>query len=699
MSDTYILDRCGCKCSSKDPPGLQCKECGTELTMQDLTYISTPEGLRTACVKVLQSDIARRSVFYDILADFVGKTITAPPETSKQLPTITPPETPTITPETLVTPANDTDLPSLPEDAFLADSTFTVSPAGDVMRCLIAQRIVPDMYKLISTAQTVKSHKTRCGGCTMSGHNKTNALCPIKIISERTPYMYSQFLATLKQKTKPKPSKNIPASQTFYTPQTLNTPATPQNTPQKLPKKAKAIAVAFPPLAIKSIKSSNSDNGTGYGGAKHEATLKSVSDSQQRSDTTNTEVLQKVVSVLETVTDTYPAVDFIVLKEYLPVIIQLLRNDSIFDIHLRKDLYTVLLRFLRVLSGTQGLCGMVLTKYNGHCIHSEYTMLNQQADTFMKLHSTASSSDAEIDNDVLEILGIAFDISDTYTSIRQVYEMYGPSTSNDDVTGQCEKTYMPRMRELSFMEADLDLSQHTYYSVFSTDTGMTKTKLIAVSKELASMSTSLPLSDDSAVIVRVSSSRMDVMSFMVTGPMDTPYAYGCFIFDLYLPRGYPTGPPMCKLRTTGGGAVRFNPNLYACGKVCLSLLGTWSGPGWVPNVSSILQVIISIQSLIMVSEPYYNEPGYERLRGTISGIRSSKEYNRKIQKYTTRYAILDHLSALSASGGGTGGRTSVFDDAMRLYYVNNRKGLLKVVSGWGCGDDYTKIKKCLSLIK
>ena len=36
--------------------------------------------------------------------------------------------------------------------------------------------------------------------------------------------------------------------------------------------------------------------------------------------------------------------------------------------------------------------------------------------------------------------------------------------------------------------------------------------------------------------------------------------------------------------------VRFNPNLYNCGKVCLSLLGTWSGPGWVPGESTILQV-------------------------------------------------------------------------------------------------------------
>lgn len=49
----------------------------------------------------------------------------------------------------------------------------------------------------------------------------------------------------------------------------------------------------------------------------------------------------------------------------------------------------------------------------------------------------------------------------------------------------------------------------------------------------------------------------------------------------------------CFCHCTGGGSVRFNPNLYKCGKVCLSLLGTWSGArgeSWDPVASSMLQV-------------------------------------------------------------------------------------------------------------
>jgi hypothetical protein len=43
-------------------------------------------------------------------------------------------------------------------------------------------------------------------------------------------------------------------------------------------------------------------------------------------------------------------------------------------------------------------------------------------------------------------------------------------------------------------------------------------------------------------------------------------------------------------------------------QVCLSLLGTWAGPGWDPKRSTLLQVLVSIQSLILVSDPYFNEP-------------------------------------------------------------------------------------------
>ena len=67
------------------------------------------------------------------------------------------------------------------------------------------------------------------------------------------------------------------------------------------------------------------------------------------------------------------------------------------------------------------------------------------------------------------------------------------------------------------------------------------------------------------------------MKAVIMGADNTPYAHGAYEYDIFLDNNYPKDPPKVNLTTTGKGAVRFNPNLYACGKVCLSLLGTWRG--------------------------------------------------------------------------------------------------------------------------
>ncbi|CAG7785189.1 unnamed protein product [Allacma fusca] len=74
-----------------------------------------------------------------------------------------------------------------------------------------------------------------------------------------------------------------------------------------------------------------------------------------------------------------------------------------------------------------------------------------------------------------------------------------------------------------------------------------------------------------------------------------------------------------------------NPNLYAHdGKVCVSLLGTWKGSHncerW-SSESSLLQVLVSIQGLILVPEPYFNEPGYTRDPNNEEVVSESKRYN------------------------------------------------------------------------
>ena len=65
----------------------------------------------------------------------------------------------------------------------------------------------------------------------------------------------------------------------------------------------------------------------------------------------------------------------------------------------------------------------------------------------------------------------------------------------------------------------------------------------------------------SAILVRVDEARMDYLRALLTGPADTPYANGCFLFDIGLPPEFPENNPAVQFLTTGGGTVRFNPNL------------------------------------------------------------------------------------------------------------------------------------------
>ncbi|CAM0880558.1 unnamed protein product [Alopecurus aequalis] len=130
-----------------------------------------------------------------------------------------------------------------------------------------------------------------------------------------------------------------------------------------------------------------------------------------------------------------------------------------------------------------------------------------------------------------------------------------------------------------------------------------------------------------SVYVRVYEDRIDLLRAAIVGPAGTPYHDGLFFFDVRFPPEYPRCPP--KVHYHSGG-LRINPNLYESGKVCLSLLNTWWGSGcekWGKSKSTMLQVLISIQGLVLNDKPYFNEPGYKSTVNTPVGEKNSLAYN------------------------------------------------------------------------
>ncbi|TFK93617.1 ubiquitin conjugating enzyme family protein [Polyporus arcularius HHB13444] len=196
---------------------------------------------------------------------------------------------------------------------------------------------------------------------------------------------------------------------------------------------------------------------------------------------------------------------------------------------------------------------------------------------------------------------------------------------------------------------------------------------LAIAKELAVLTTNLPVAWNSSIFLRVDETRVDVIKALITGPEGTPYYNGCFLFDVFLGPNYNQSPPSVKYMTTNGGKFRFNPNLYADGKVCLSLLGTWSGPGWIAGKSTLLQVLISIQSMILCDEPYLNEPGWANSGGTPK----STAYSANVRRMVVRTAMLGNLKAPPEPWG----------DVIRTHFRLKAKSISAQLDKWLAEDD------------
>tara|TARA_B110000967_G_C18869127_1_gene554386 strand:- start:41 stop:1012 length:972 start_codon:yes stop_codon:yes gene_type:complete len=166
------------------------------------------------------------------------------------------------------------------------------------------------------------------------------------------------------------------------------------------------------------------------------------------------------------------------------------------------------------------------------------------------------------------------------------------------------------------------------------------------------------LSDINSVGIycHIDESNIQHINAMIIGPPDTPYANGFYLFSIDFPNDYPFSPPKVKFLTYEAG-IRFNPNLYTAGKVCLSILGTWSGPGWTTCLN-LNTVLLSIQSLLN-ENPLVNEPGFENEKGV-----KSQNYSNIVSHANIKTATIKMLETPTAG-------FEVFKEIMIKHFIDH----------------------------
>jgi hypothetical protein len=109
--------------------------------------------------------------------------------------------------------------------------------------------------------------------------------------------------------------------------------------------------------------------------------------------------------------------------------------------------------------------------------------------------------------------------------------------------------------------------------------------------------------------------------------------------------------------------------------VCLSLLGTWisgaKGEEWQPGVSTILQVLISIQAMVLCQDPEGNEPGFKAHYG-LNDRGSASAYVKSIRSLTIKYGIMHWAPNLP----------SLWKEIVETHFHKQGDHILKTAERW-----------------
>ncbi|KAI9803990.1 MAG: hypothetical protein M1833_000271 [Piccolia ochrophora] len=390
----------------------------------------------------------------------------------------------------------------------------------------------------------------------------------------------------------------------------------------------------------------------------------------------------------------------------------LMRNDSLSDITKRCDVYYPLLDFVMTLGSHPAMAELLIQERyykkasvglhaickspggkdlkgkgcslesllvladpaegNAPALITRLENLAKQSDIMLGLGAGAKARQelrSSTDQITMELCG----------RIKKVYSRVGSAITTNDRNKGLAKPPVGAERWTLYHKANcLELTEevmnrHHYIQHVRGMSASPKGRVPYLMKDTASMGTSLP----QGIFVKASSDTPGVMKCLVIGPEDTPYENGLFEFDVLAGVDYPVMPPNVHFTGTDGGYADMNPNLHRDGKVCLSLLGTFYGPPeskWQAGKSTILSVLVSIQGMILVNEPWRNEPG-NGSDTRPSALEYCRKYTIERMALTVRYALIPWLANRTL-------REGIWKDVIHMHFKCNGERILKTIRGW-----------------
>ncbi|XP_016428418.1 baculoviral IAP repeat-containing protein 6-like [Sinocyclocheilus rhinocerous] len=265
----------------------------------------------------------------------------------------------------------------------------------------------------------------------------------------------------------------------------------------------------------------------------------------------------------------------------IPAMSSYLRNDSVLDMARHVPLYRALLELLRAISTCTSLVplllplsgdaaeeeedeehtecqtsvGMLLAKMKT-CVDTYTNRLRSKKDKSKGVMKT-ETSDPEPEGLTLLVPDIQKTAEIVYaatTNLRQANHERKLAESSKKAAARpkplsilrsMEEKYTAAMKKLQFDTFEMvcededsklvfKVNYHYLSQVKNASDANSAARARRLAQEAVTLSTSLPLSSSSSVFVRCDEERLDIMKVLITGPADTPYANGCFEFDVYL---------------------------------------------------------------------------------------------------------------------------------------------------------------------